>query len=499
MRNRSEWLEALARHAAQRPSCAAIAQVSPDGAITQAATWRELLSLAEERAGTLAKALCPGATVVAALSPGIDFVAWFAGAIASGVRLVLMHPRCGAGEFASVCGRTCAGGVLAADSLLTRVPAGLVRLHDHRPSRPGVEVSDERSPIPPRAPGCVVLGSSGTTGLPKLVVRESAALDAVARAVATGMSLTTVDRVLCVPPLCHSYGVDLLLGTLWAGATLAVMPEFDPTGAARQLASGATVLPGVPFMFESLAHLAGGEGTQDRGARPAHGLRLAVSAGSPLSPRVRAEFVARWHIDVGQLYGATELGTVSLSIPGEPGFDAKGVGAPLAGASFRVVDVGDPRRELASGEEGQLAVRAASMLSGYVEGEPELVDGHLLTGDLARLDGQGRATITGRLKLLIDVGGFKVNPLEVERELAEHPEVVECAVVAMPLSDTIQRVAAIVVPRDPGRPPGETELRRFLRERLAPIKIPRSFEMAESLPRSPLGKLLRDKLLGERV
>lgn len=487
MHNRSQWLDALACHAAHRAHSAAIQEVAPDGSITREATWAQIAALAQTRAQPLLS-IPPGSTVVAAWASGIDFVAWYAGSIAAGVRLVLMHPRCGAGEFAAVCQRANAKGVLGAEPLLTGVPGNVARLHGRAAESP--------RGLGTRAPGCVVLGSSGTTGLPKLVIRESAALDGVARAVSGGLSLTPDDRVLCVPPLCHSYGVDILMGTMFAGATLAVMPEFDPAGAARQLAGGVTVLPGVPFVYESLARVAQG---LENGPPRAPALRLAVSAGSPLSARVRLEFTARWNIEVGQLYGATELGTVSLSIPGTADFDAESVGAPLPGVSFRVVDVGDPTRELGSGNQGQLAVRAPSMLAGYVGGELELVDGHFLTGDLARIDRQGRATITGRLKLLIDVGGFKVNPLEVEGALAEHPEVADCAVVASTLSDTIQRLSAIVVPRDPSRPPADLELRRFLRERLAPTKIPRSFEMAQSLPRSPLGKLLRDRLPKERV
>ena len=494
--SRSVWLEALSRHAAERPTAVAVAEVAADGGAVRTATYRELVAGAAARAGAISGVVRPGATMLAAWPSGIDLAAWFAGAISAGVRLVLMHPKCGAGECAAVCGRAHVKAVLATEPLLTRIRDPIVRLEGlfhaalkrEGSGREHVRLRGEC------APGGIVLGSSGTTGLPKLVLRESAALDADARAVGVGMSLTADDCVLCVPPLCHSYGADVLLGTLLAGATLRVMTEFDPAGVVRQLADGVTVLPGVPFMYESLARIGGGAGEGTDGPGPAHALRLALSAGSPLNTRVRREFASRWKIEVGQLYGATELGTVSMSIPGEPGFDADSVGRPLPGVSFRVVDVDDPTRVLSPGEEGQLAVMAPSMLSGYIDDEVALVNGHLLTGDLARMDNEGRATITGRLKLLIDTGGFKVNPLEVEARLLEHPGVAECAVVPLELSDTIQRPFALVVARDSQRPPGDAELRQFLRERLAPTKIPRSFRMVASLPRSPLGKLLRDRL-----
>jgi long-chain acyl-CoA synthetase len=206
---------------------------------------------------------------------------------------------------------------------------------------------------------------------------------------------------------------------------------------------------------------------------------------------VRREFQERWGVTVGQLYGATELGTVAVGRPDEPGFQPSSIGPALPGVSFRLVPVvGD------SASTSQLAVSAPSMLSCYLDGDVPLEDGHFLTGDLAALDSEGRLSITGRLKLLIDVGGFKVNPLEVEASLREHPEVRDCAIVPLALSDTVVRPRALIVPVDPATPPRSGDLRAFLRERLAPAKIPRSFDVVDSLPRSPMGKLVRHELPG---
>jgi len=139
-------------------------------------------------------------------------------------------------------------------------------------------------------------------------------------------------------------------------------------------------------------------------------------------------------------------------------------------------------------------VRAPSMLSSYLDGEVPLVDGHLLTGDLARIGADGRITITGRQKLLIDVGAYKVNPLEVENELRTHPGVAECVVVAVAASETVQRLRAVVAIRDGEPRPTADGLRKFLRERLSPIKVPRIIEFVDSLPKSPTGKVLRDQV-----
>ncbi|MDB5319168.1 MAG: AMP-dependent synthetase and ligase, partial [Phycisphaerales bacterium] len=158
------------------------------------------------------------------------------------------------------------------------------------------------------------------------------------------------------------------------------------------------------------------------------------------------------------------------------------------------VKIVDPlsRAEIGVGADGELLIAAPSMFRGYLnESEPSTVDGFFSTGDLGRLDEFGNLTITGRLKLLIEVGGLKVNVLEVEELLAQHPSVAEAAVVAIRVSETVSRLKAVVTPRDANCPPVPEELRRFLRERLTAYKVPRVVEVRASLPRSPSGKVLR--------
>src|SRR5262249_53438186 len=147
--------------------------------------------------------------------------------------------------------------------------------------------------------------------------------------------------------------------------------------------------------------------------------------------------------------------------------------------------------ELPRGTEGELLVAAPSMLSALVGEELELLDGFVRTGDLAMMDSRGRVRLTGRLKLLIDVGGFKVNPLEVEQVLSMHPGVGACLVDAVRASDTVERVRARFEAIDSANPPGERELRAFLRERLSAPKVPRTILRVDTLPRTMTGKLVR--------
>lgn len=482
----SRVIQAIERYAYERPDAEAVGEVGGGGA---RCTYGELAAIVAARAQQLRSCVPPDRVVIAVVPSGIDAVGWLCASIAAGVRYLPMHTQVSRSEARAVTKRSSAVAVLGGEGLGLELPrldeqrGEISATRQHHGGSASVAAID---PEPrDRGAGAVVLGSSGTTGLPKLALRDGASLDANAAGVCAGMGLTGTDRVLVTTPLSHSYGVDLQLGTLMAGAALRVVGQFDTEAVAGELMSGATVLPGVPFVFEALARCE---------PRRSGSLRLALSAGSPLPRRVREGFSEVWGVEIGQLYGATELGTVSMDLPGEQGFDGDSVGRPLAGVSMRVVDIDNPERVLGAGIEGQLAVRAASMLSGYLDGEVPLVDGHLLTGDLARISADGRVWITGRLKVLIDVGAYKVNPLEIEGVLSMHPDVAECVVVPVSASGTVQRIRAVVVGRDTDHPPTPEALRRYLRERLSPIKVPRVVDVVSSLPKSPTGKVLRDRV-----
>ena len=134
------------------------------------------------------------------------------------------------------------------------------------------------------------------------------------------------------------------------------------------------------------------------------------------------------------------------------------------------------------------------MFSEYLSEPAPLIDGYFPTGDLGYLDPDGRLFVTGRIKLLIDIGGMKVNPLEVEAILNQHESVMESIVIPLQQSDTVNRLKAIIIPRDAKRPPTFGDLRQLARHHLASYKIPRHFELREALPRSSTGKVLRHLL-----
>ena len=327
--------------------------------------------------------------------------------------------------------------------------------------------------------GSLLLQSSGTSGPPKIVRRSVEAIHAVGRNVARALSLSGSDAMLLSIPLQHSYALDMLSAAVVGGCSVEIHEGFLPARVRKSLRESAiSVWPTVPVMLDALCRGRDAEA-------PLSALRHVISAGSPLPRRVYDQFEAVYGIRVVQIYGASEFGSVSCGDSEAPGFDPASVGRPLGGVRLRV----EP-----PGGEGEILVAAPSMLDAYL-GEAHALDarGFLPTGDLGRIDEAGRLTLTGRIKLLIDVGGQKVNPVEVEQVLALHPEVAEAVVVPVPWSDTSERHHAVIVP-EPGCSPESADLRSFALQHLSAYKVPRSFRIRLEVPRSPTGKVLRREL-----
>ena len=237
-----------------------------------------------------------------------------------------------------------------------------------------------------------------------------------------------------------------------------------------------TVFPGVPFHYRHLADV------------PTHAnlsaLRLCFSAGTALPRETFDAFARRFGIAVRQLYGCTEAGTLTVNLDPDPVATFASVGKPAGAVRVRI-------------EDDEIVVSSPAMTRGYTD-DPELNrrafrDGWFYTGDTGRFDQIGRLYVTGRRKLLIEVAGHKVDPIEVEDVLAVHPKVREAVVVGIPDGkDGEETVKAVIVPANH---PQERELIEFCSQRLANFKVPRVVEFRDEIPRSPLGKVLRKYLI----
>jgi long-chain acyl-CoA synthetase len=319
--------------------------------------------------------------------------------------------------------------------------------------------------------------SSGTTGKSKGVVLSHESLLDRIRSANEGLRIGPGDRVLWVLPMAHHFAVSIVL-YLYHGATTII--EEHHLGEDLLRAGNhhrITVMYGSPVHYRQLAD-APGEGQWSA-------LRLAVSTAAALDQKTADKFQARFHQPLVQGLGIIEVGLPLLNLDA-PADTAEAIGKPLPAYQCELRDAHDGI--------GELQLRGPGMFDAYLDPWQPRVrvldeQGWFATGDLARLDADGRVFLCGRRKSVINVGGMKVFPEEVERVLDAHPKVRRSLVEsrAHPLFGEVP-VARYVVAEDA---PTLAELRAHCREHLASYKIPLIFSAVTSLPTTASGKLLR--------
>ncbi len=468
-----------------RGDAPAVQCLNAAGRMNRRTTYRELADRLEAVANEVVQRTGAGRVVLLAAPNSADWIASYLGIVAAGGTVFPISTELTLEELRAAARSSNAAGMIGNSDVLSRVQGDWPVAWNVESMQP-MEGST-LAQLPPVSSGgaAMLLQSSGTTGLPKIVRRESASLDAVAENMVDAVGLTPRDIVLATLPLCHSYGVEHgLLAPMWAGCCVRFTHAFDPPVVLRQLEDeGVSIFPAVPFMYEIL-------GAMGSGNARFKSLRRAYSAGGALPTSVREAFEKRHRVTITQLYGASEIGSVTFARSEDEGFDPKSVGRAMRGVNVRILD--ESNQPVPVGGEGQVAVAAPSMMSGYLNAdESPFRDGHFLTGDLGHIDAHGALVVSGRMKLLIDVGGLKVNPLEVEKVLMEHPGVAECVVVPMAITPTVSRLRAVLVARAGADPPTSRELREYAKARLSSYKVPRTFEWRDALPHSNTGKILR--------
>lgn len=324
----------------------------------------------------------------------------------------------------------------------------------------------------PAIDAAVIKFTSGSTGQPKGIALDAAALETEADNIVSGLGLEPGDRILAPVPLCHSYGFDLgVLALLGAGCTLAIDDIFIPRRLLAELASGrVSVFLGVPAMYRAWLAL---PPVATGGSLP---VRYLLSCTAPLPAAVVTAFHARYHTPICQHYGSSETGAVTTHVPAQVLERPDSVGRPMGDVSVTVVD-------------GEVVVTSGALARGYVMGapvdrQPFQSDGYH-TGDRGRLQ-DGFLYIEGRIDDLINVGGFKVSPREVVDALESFPAIAEAAVVGVRDSRGEEVVYAVVALAGATT---ETEILAHCRARLAEYKVPRRVEIRPTLPRGPTGKV----------
>ncbi len=488
----------LETRAAYTPDRAAL--VGPSGVIS----YGTLLAQVRAQSVTLMRQTGRGLAVALALSDPMDMAIALLSTMMSHVAVPL-NPTLRSVDAASMLSVSSAKVLLADDG----TPSPLVRaahangvkiLRLRQPSRP--HLSTRNSSLPAPAPGdpAVLLATSGTTWRPKLVTLSQANVIAAAGASGFAYALGPDDVRLNIMPLHHVQGIaGSLLAALVSGGAIACR-TLTPRHTLDQLAAtGATWFSASPTMHEAiLAALAAGRETAGR--RPS-GLRLRfVRAGSAaLTAPLRASLEQFWNVPVIESYGMTEAHQIaSTPLAGQPPA-AGAIGAPV-GADVAVVPTAEETPQLwVRGPVVASRVSAAddSTTAAYTQEERQMRRGGWQpTGDLGGIDEQGFLRVCGRIKEMINVGGEKISPHEVEEVLRGHPGVRDAVVLGMPDERYGQAVAALIVPHAPGRF-DEAALRGHVLERLAPVKCPARIIAVQAIPAGRSGKVQRRALARE--
>ncbi|HEV2706487.1 MAG TPA: 4-coumarate--CoA ligase family protein [Pyrinomonadaceae bacterium] len=348
--------------------------------------------------------------------------------------------------------------------------------------------------INPREDLAALPYSSGTTGVCKGVMLTHYNMVANLRQVeGTGHS-STDDTLVCVLPLFHIYGMQVIMNCgLYMGATIVTLPRFElPVLLSVFERYGVTMAHLVPPVVLALAkHPSVDDYDLSK-------LKTVFSAAAPLGEQVARACAERLGCTVKQGYGMTEASPATHMTPPVNVWRKYGsVGLCVPNMECKIVDV-ETGRELGADEEGEILVRGPQVMRGYLNrpdatAETIDADGWLHTGDIGYADRDGCFYIVDRAKELIKYKGFQVAPAELEAVLLEHPSVADAAVIPSPDDDAGEIPKAFIVAR--GGEASAEELMKFVAARVAPYKKVRKVEFIEQIPKSPSGKILRRLLV----
>ena len=371
---------------------------------------------------------------------------------------------------------------------LPELGAGHFALHAPA-SLTGQPPSERPGPAQPQDVA-LILHTSGTTSRPKIVPLSQRNVCASARNISSTLRLTPQDRQLHVMPLFHIHGLIAgVLAPLAAGSMTFCTPGFNALKFFAWMAEcRPTWYTAVPTMHQTILARAAG----NREVIAAHPLRFIRSSSSSMPPQVIAELERVFNAPLIESYGMTEAAHQMASSPLPPGRRIPGSVGQAAGPEIAIMDAAGSL--LPSGQTGEVVIRGDNVTSGY-ENNPSanaeaFVNGWFRTGDQGVMDADGYLTLTGRLKEIINRGGEKISPREVDEVLMDHPAVAQVVTFGMPHDKLGEEVAAAVVLRE-GQALTEQALRQFAATRLADFKVPRKVLFMAEIPKGATGKLQR--------
>lgn len=349
---------------------------------------------------------------------------------------------------------------------------------------PGPSVYSEADDV------ALVLHTSGTTARPKIVLLSQRNICASAENIQKTLALTSEDKCMNVMPLFHIHGlIATILATMRAGASVFCTPGFNALKFYSWLEEAdPSWYSAVPTMHQAI--LARANNNRDKIGKLS--LRLIRSSSSSLPQQVMQELEETFNVPVLEAYAMTEAAHQMTCNPLPPKKRKPGtVGIP-AGPEVAIMD--KKGNLLPAGTVGEVVIRGSNVTAGYENNAKanaeSFTNGWFRTGDQGVMDEDGYLSITGRLKEIINRGGEKISPREVDDVLMDHPAVQQVVTFAMPDKKLGEEVAAAVVLRD-GHKASEQEIRAFAGSRLANFKVPRKILFLEEIPKGATGKLQR--------
>jgi cyclohexanecarboxylate-CoA ligase len=369
-------------------------------------------------------------------------------------------------------------------------PADAVRFDDLIAKAPQ-EIADPPRPDDP----AMIAFTSGTSASPKAVVHTYRSMASSFRIPVPTMGWGPDDIVLSAPPFTHAFGVIVLMTALCAGSAMAIMPAYSPPALAETIkeTKATSICLGPAHIF---ANAAAGLLTPEIMAS----VRSAFVGGAACPPEaIQTLQDACPNGTVYQIWGMTEV-LLAVVSPLDAPLDTRltSIGTMAEGHDLRIVDANGT--VLPPGEEGELQMRGPFLFHRYMDNDEAneaafTEDNFFRTGDLMKVDRDGNLVMTGRVKDVVNRGGIKINPVDIELFMDKHPDVVQCAVVPFPDKTLGERACLVIVPA-PGKHLSLDDLRGYLEgEGVAKLRWPEKVIEVASMPMTPTRKIIKGRLV----
>lgn len=368
----------------------------------------------------------------------------------------------------------------------TELPTAFITLETAKLARATMSVGK-----PARSEDLAVLVyTSGTTGKPKGAMLSHANLRSAVSMSETFLEFSAQDRFLAVLPLCHIYGLTVvMLALISKGGTLVIADRFEPAVALNLIEEHKiTFLPAVPAMYQFMLF------ELQKAKYDLSSLRACLSGAAPMPLKLFSAVESAFHVPIVEGYGLTESSSIASVNPLHGTQKLGSVGVPMPGLQIKIVTGDGSFAERGAANIGEVAIKGPNVMQGYYK-SPEATalafsGDWLLTGDLGYIDSESYLFLVGRTKELIIRGGQNIYPREVEEVISRLAAVAEVAVIGVPDQFMGERVKAVIAVK-PAHNLTEDDVKRFCADNLADFKVPRLVEFVQSLPRNSTGKVLK--------